>query len=212
MSLVRIRCSFADDRRQLFQFLLAHRATRFARLSASIFAMHDRQENALLNMRQAVQECRSILSEVEHGLRSIAAGPSDVAVMSPHKNVHSDPAEPPPISRGGADEECAPAVVSLRAAGRIERRRAMLQRRLDALGAEAEQARNQVLASAADVNDDDRAERVAAALRKACDVAEQVGRTRELLRLAERGQADSDSEGTEESDGGLDLDENDQVS
>ena len=205
MSLVRIRCSFADDRRQLFQFLLAHRATRFARLSASIFAMHDRQENALLNMRQAVQECRSILSEVEHGLRSIAAGPSDVAVVP-------DPAEPPPISRGGADEECAPAVVSLRAAGRIERRRAMLQRRLDALGAEAEQARNQVLASAADVNDDGRAERVAAALRKACDVAEQVGRTRELLRLAERGQADSDSDGTEESDGGLDLDENDQVS
>ena len=205
MSLVRIRCSFADDRRQLFQFLLAHRATRFARLSASIFAMHDRQENALLNMRQAVQECRSILSEVEHGLRSIAAGPSDVAVVP-------DPAEPPPISRGGADEECAPAVVSLRAAGRIERRREMLQRRLDALGAEAEQARNQVLASAADVNDDGRAERVAAALRKACDVAEQVGRTRELLRLAERGQADSDSEGTEESDGGLDLDENDQVS
>ena len=167
--------------------------------------MHDRQENALLNMRQAVQECRSILSEVEHGLRSIAAGPSDVAVVP-------DPAEPPPISRGGADEECAPAVVSLRAAGRIERRREMLQRRLDALGAEAEQARNQVLASAADVNDDGRAERVAAALRKACDVAEQVGRTRELLRLAERGQADSDSEGTEESDGGLDLDENDQVS
>ena len=205
MSLVRIRCSFADDRRQLFQFLLAHRANRYARLCASIFAMHDRQENALLNMRQAVQECRSILSEVEHGLRSIAAGPSDVAVVP-------DPAEPPPISRGGADEECAPAVVSLRAAGRIERRRAMLQRRLDALGAEAEQARNQVLASAADVNDDDRAERVAAALRKACDVAEQVGRTRELLRLAERGQADSDSEGTEESDGGLDLDENDQVS
>jgi hypothetical protein len=185
ISLTRIAVSEAEERHQLLQFLLLTRASVYVHLCARLLAAHDRRMHALLLARESARDAADDIAELELGLRALArrlpaAGLQDTAGECGAPAAAATP-EPPPNARGRGDSDEEPVdAVGRRVAP------AAARRRLDSLRAAAARSQERVLAAVKDAAGIGGAERMAAALREACELAEEVGRAQERLRRSAR--------------------------